>query len=188
MTSCAESLQGIGLRFSVTLVTNFSWRRTHDCPIICSDGRRLLIQRLLQLDVIEGKVQLVDASSIRAVEEYVDISGLILNPRDLDALYTLKTCRDLRTYAKGFVEVVHGFRNEPDARRKLLELMREAIAKSEVAANAKGIFNSSSTVLSFLGLVPIVGTAAGVVGIGTDWGPEWQRKHREGRSGTNCRP
>ncbi len=56
--------------------------KLYGCPVICSGGRRALIQRLAETDRINDKVKLVSKSSINVIEDYIDISGLIFTPHN----------------------------------------------------------------------------------------------------------
>jgi hypothetical protein len=138
----------------------------HQCPVLCSGGRRRIIQRLVELDAAEKQVDFVAGSSIQMVEEYIDISGLMFNPKSLDALYDLRTDKDLRGYADAFVSVMHNFRVEKDVRSRLLLLIRESLDKANLADKISGFFDITSTVLNMVGLIPIVGPAVTVGEIG----------------------
>ena len=152
-----------------------------ECPVLCSQGRRALIQRLLESDYESGRIDIVNSSVVAAVEEYVDIAGLVFNPRNIQGLYDLKTDNDLRQYANSFASTIHEFHNEPNVRRRLLELMRDSIGKSAIARSTVGFLDASSTILGFVGLLPVLGTISTIGGIatsGTSYGAKkYQQKH-----------
>ena len=157
--------------------------RTFQCPVLCSKGRRALIQRLIEMDISSGEIRTVGESAVKAVEEYVEITGLTFKPRSIEALHDLKTDKDLRSYADAFVSMIHGFRDQTDVRKQLLELMRDSINKSRIARSATGLFDGSSTVLGFLGLVPVpilaaISSIGGIATSGASFGAkQYQHKH-----------
>ncbi|WP_420645604.1 hypothetical protein [Candidatus Leptofilum sp.] len=154
--------------------------KMYGCPVICSGGRRALIQRMAELDESNREVGTVSESSLKAIEDYIDISGLIFNPRTLDSVYELKADKDLRSYADDFVSLVHGFKDESNVKQRLLELIHESINKSGISAKAAGFFDATSTVLEVIGLIPILGNVtslAGIVSSGASYGAKkYQRK------------
>jgi len=101
-------------------------------------------------------------------EEYLRLVGPIFDPRDLDTLVALKQDRDLRSYAAAFAAAMHKFRESQDVRTDLLKALREAMGSATLAKRLGGVFSGTATALSVVGLVPVIGTAVGAVGLGAE--------------------
>lgn len=137
----------------------------HSCPIVCFGGRRALIERILTR---EAEHMIYDPASLSFAEEYLDLVGIIFNPRDFDILCELKHDKQMRRYAKSFLAAMDSSRNKRLARREMLLAMRAALESSKLAAQLSGVVDGSSKVLSIGGLIPFVSTFAGFGSIAVD--------------------
>jgi hypothetical protein len=155
--------------------------RLYRCPVLCYGGRRALIQRLAEIDAENGDINLIAETSVQAINYYLEISGLIFHPRNIESLYILKKDKDLRSYADSFVSVMHGFKNEPNVKQQLLELAQESMGKTSISSKVVGFFNAFANVLSLFGLIPVLGTATSIAGIAStsvSYGAkQFQEKH-----------
>jgi hypothetical protein len=132
--------------------------------------RQALAKRIAEIEN-EKTPDLSETSKIKVVSSYLDITGLLFQPMDIQSFYYLKTEKDLREYSTSFLKVVEDFapENPTDIKRELLLLIKEAISKDKLHSKISGVFEGSSTIMNYVGLIPVAGTVAGLVGIGTDW-------------------
>lgn len=136
--------------------------------VICHPGRARLIRRLLELDYADGCPLIEDNIIIDAIMAYQNIFGLSFTPANLDELYDIKTDKGVRTYASEFVNVIHGFSRDENPKQQLAEAMNTAMNTAKVAGKVSGLFSFSSSAMGVFGLVPVIGTATGVMGIASD--------------------
>lgn len=147
-------------RVEIHLAQKFS------CPIVCVGGRRKIIDRILQAKG-NGPAP-YDATALTCTEEYLRLVGPIFSPRDLETLVDLRADRDLKTYAKTFTSAMLHFRTSADPRAELLVALREAIGSAKLAGKISAVFDGTATAVNYVGLIPVLGTAASLVGIGAD--------------------
>ncbi len=131
--------------------------------------RQALAKRISQIENSE-EPKLSEKNKIRVISSYLDITGLLFQPMDIQSFYYLKTENDLREYSKSFLNVIENYspENPSDIKRDLLLLIKEAISKDNLNSKISGVFEGSSTLMNYIGLIPVAGTVAGLVGIGTD--------------------
>jgi hypothetical protein len=131
--------------------------------------RQALAKRIVEIES-EKRLEFSQANQLKIVSSYLDITGLLFQPMNIQSFYYLKTEKDLREYSSAFLKVVEDFNSENaiDIKRELLLLIKEAISKEKLNSKVSGIFEGSSTIMNYIGLIPIAGTVAGVIGIGTD--------------------
>jgi hypothetical protein len=141
-----------------------------DAALFTLGKRQALAKRIVQIDEKENP-EFHPLHEIKLVSSYLDITGLLFQPLEIQAFYYLKTEKDLRDYSNAFLKVLESFSpdNPKEIKRELLLLIREAISKDKLNSRAAGIFEVGSNLMNYIGLIPIVGTAAGLVGIGADW-------------------
>jgi hypothetical protein len=150
--------------------------RRNDCPIVCSQGRRGIIERILKREAMPNQPNTIAAPSLELVEQYIEVTGLVFQPATLDDLYDLKTDRELRSYASSFRTAMQHFENSKEVRRELLIALQKAMNISSLAKRATGIFDTAGTILNVAGLVPIVGTVASALGLATSAGEVSSRR------------
>lgn len=138
----------------------------YECPIVCVGGRRRIIERIIESR--SATSQTYDAPALRMAEEYLKLMGPIFEPKDVDTLIDLKKDSELRKYAAAFAAAMKRFGDSVDVRIDLMKALREAMASARLAKNLCGVFEGTSTALSVVGLIPILGTAASWVGLGTE--------------------
>lgn len=81
---------------------------------------------------------------------------------------SLRKNATLKQYAKSFRERLPACPDDHSAQLELYRSMAEAINTSEIADQINGGLNVSATITGVTSLVPIVGTAAGLLGLGVD--------------------
>lgn len=152
-----------------------------ECPVICSKGRKALINRLMEIDLHNRRIETLDGSVVQAIEEYMDFCGLLFNPKDLDTLHFLKNDSTIKEYAKSFNSIIDDLRYESNIKLKLFELFKESMNKSQIIKSASGIFDTSSEILSYAGFIPSIETIANISGLVVKAGEfgisKYQRKH-----------
>jgi hypothetical protein len=132
--------------------------------------RQALAKRIAEIEN-EKTPDLSQTSRIKVVSNYLEITGLLFQPMEIQSFYYLKTEKDLREYSTSFLNVVENFtpENQTNIKRELLLLIKEAISKDKLHSKISGVFEGSSTLMDYVGIIPYAGTVAGLVGIGTDW-------------------
>jgi hypothetical protein len=141
----------------------------YNAPVLCSDGRRAVVRRLLDLGVVAAQPGVLKAfSSDRSVSEMVDsyanLVSLTFAPDGIRAFADLKWMSPLREYADGFQRIL----NDPRVRsvEDFYEAIAVALESKSLAESVQGTFKATGSVMDIAGLVPGVGTVAGLVGIG----------------------
>jgi hypothetical protein len=136
--------------------------------VICSTRRRRLILRLLELDYSNASLLVGGEAATRAIQIYRGITGLTFSPNSLDDYHYIKADEGVRSYSRQFTSILHSFNEEASPRDQLLTAMRTAMNTATCAKKASGIFSCSSSALGVAGLIPVVGSITGAMGIGTD--------------------
>jgi hypothetical protein len=132
--------------------------------------RQAIAARLAHIEYNEG-LKLSETNQLSVVSSYLDITGLVFKPLDIQSFCYLKAEKDLKDYSNSFLKVVENFSTDSPTgiKEELLLLIKESISKDRLNSKISGIFKGGSTLMDYVGLFPVVGTAAGVVGIGSDW-------------------
>ena len=138
----------------------------YGCPIVCVGGRRRIIELIIQRSPTATRPY--SLPSLVMADEYLRMVGPIFEPKDLDTLVALKKDHDLRTYATSFCSAMEGFRESADVRSDLLRAMQTAMSSASLSKNLAGVFDGTATAMSAVGLIPFLGTAASVVGLGSE--------------------
>jgi hypothetical protein len=145
----------------------------HNAPIICTLGRRALVQRLVELGIgglsplaSEALLRLgVNASS--GLQDYVTIVGLDVISRDTESLGRIKWNPDIRNYATKFQSVLFGV-SEQAPIRDLYDAIGQAWESAEARRGLKGFFSATTRTLSVFGLIPAAGTVTGAAALASD--------------------
>ena len=136
--------------------------------VLCHPGRAVLIKRLIELDYTNQAVDTERQIVIDTIRTYKNIFGLSFSPGNLDELYDIKSDREIRKYANQFVNVLHAFDHSEDPKSQLAKAMSTAMNTAKVADKVSGVFSFASSAMGVAGLVPIVGTVTGAMGIASD--------------------
>ncbi len=143
----------------------------HRVPVLCSDGRRATVQRLIELGVVPVEPEIVDQfrrgnAAGQMVDSYAQVTGLTFGTDGIREFVDLKEASPLREYAQGFQRALAspGTASEHD----FYEAIAVAMESKQVAEQVRGTFEATSRVMSVLGLIPGVGTVTGLADLGSD--------------------
>jgi hypothetical protein len=133
------------------------------CSLLCSRGRRMLIERLIDIDRPSLEPALSSLDEVKFVDSYRTVMGMALVPQSLEQLMDFKLHPDVRRYANGFLEVAlseAGPTNGTDV-KTVARLVREAMETEKTAKLFGGLLKWSGLFFKLLH-VPIagLGTAA----------------------------
>jgi hypothetical protein len=116
-------------------------------------------------------------------ERLLEVVGLNFSPDTLELFAAIRESKDITSYATSFREALASAAESPlELENKLLQLMRESMESEDVAKRVSGGLSTAGSVLEVAGLVPVIGTVAGALGIGADVGKRVADKRAEGRS------
>lgn len=96
------------------------------------------------------------------------IVGLEFNCADMDAFAAVRQSKEIRSYGEQFRKAISTARTAPDLTKQLLLLMKEAKEKYEISNKIAGGFETGSSITTVAGLIPFLGTATGLIGLGAD--------------------
>jgi hypothetical protein len=116
-------------------------------------------------------------------ERLLDVVGLNFSPDNLDVFAAIRESKDITSYATSFRQALVSAAASPsELEARLLQLMRDAMESEDVSKKVSGGFSTAGSVLEVAGLVPVIGTVAGALGMGTDVGKRVADKCAEGKS------
>lgn len=118
-------------------------------PLLCSRGRRALIQRLVEIDRPSLHPLLPELHHVKFIESYRELTGLALRPRNLEDLVAVKFDPDVRRYGDTFIEIAHSDAQShgPATPRRVAQLVQEAIETEAVSKRFTGGLNWLGKVL-----------------------------------------
>ena len=116
-------------------------------PLLCSPGRRQIIDRLMALEQPSLRPRFGPGETIDFIESYRALKGLSLKPKNLDDLMDAKPNRDVRRYASRFLELAlaesaAGRHPEP---KRVATLILEAIETERLAKLCAGTLEWAAT-------------------------------------------
>ncbi|MDB6010979.1 MAG: hypothetical protein JWL65_3229, partial [Gammaproteobacteria bacterium] len=131
----------------------------------------------------EHKPAEAEPQNLGISERLLDVVGLNFSPDNLEVFAAIRESKDITTYATAFREALVSAAASPsELETKFLQLMRDAMESEDVARRVSGGLSTAGSVLEVAGLVPVIGTVAGALGIGTDAGKRVADKRAEGKS------
>lgn len=157
--------------------------REYECPLISSVGRRALVVRLLELEVVAASSapstmylpsgqsladELSGTFNADQLDRYVEMVGLMFRSPDVASLSDIKSNAKIRAYASRFQDVLVD--NPSGGEEHLLEAISDAWRSRELAETVKSGFSIAGRGLTILGLIPVVGTVTGVISVGSEAG------------------
>ena len=104
-------------------------------PLLCSRGRRALIERLVTIDRPSLHPVLANQKKVTFVQSYRELTGMALLPKSLDALMDAKSDQAVRAYGSEFLRIAlreESSFSDVDAFR-MAALVQEAIETESVA-------------------------------------------------------
>jgi hypothetical protein len=163
--------QSMALRYAAVDILMMS---EYMVPIICAPGRRVIVRRLTELDVVDigcsGSSQLDKGAVLSdSLEGYTVVAGLTFNNDDAYSLANIKWNDRIRQYAQRFQSALTKASDESD-NGTLYELIADAWASADLAKDISGTFTATSRTMSAVGLLPIPGlsTVTGAAGMAAD--------------------
>lgn len=143
------------------------------CPIVCGDQRKKLIQRLAEMAAVSLQKGEETFTEPTLAGDYVKISGLTFSASSVEELYDLKSDSKLRDYATGFLKAIHSpVATTENFPFELANAIESAIDSAALSKKVSGFLSGTSRAASYVGLVPVIGTAASVVGIAATHGTD----------------
>lgn len=120
------------------------------------------------IGAVHGADALNQPSKLPLSEQTLDVVGLNFAPATIDSFAAIRASSAITGYAASFREVLASAASAPDIEARLLELMKEAMDSADIADQVAGGFSTAGSALGVLGLIPFVGTASSIMGLGTD--------------------
>ncbi|MFJ5305402.1 hypothetical protein [Streptomyces sp. NPDC088350] len=166
----------------VDVATDMLLLGEYKAPVISSPGRRAMLLRLIELDVLAdlglslggvGSIQKSATESpatlgaVTELRKYVSVTGLTFKSPDVKSLSGIKSNSLVRNYAGNFQKVLTAD-NSDTGPLDLFESIRSAWKSRVLQSRISGSFTATSRGLSVLGLIPGVGTVAEVVAMGAE--------------------
>lgn len=110
--------------------------RRKRCPLLCSPGRRALIQRLIDIDRPALHPVLSSLHELQFIESYRSLTGMALRPRSLDDLMDAKPDKAVRGYGAKFLDVAFSETgpSSPATELRVAALIREAIETQRISS------------------------------------------------------
>jgi hypothetical protein len=154
-------------------ITDIILASQHKAPVICSPGRKALIDRLVAIEVlpdtyVSRELTPQVSEGIRSgVASYVTTAGITFRTENLASLVDVKWHDRIRAYATEFQRVLTS--NVSDVRlNSLYESIAAAWTTVDSNESMKSAFVATSRSFAIAGLVPGVGTVLGAIGVGAD--------------------
>jgi hypothetical protein len=97
-----------------SILYEYCLSRQYLCPILCSPGRRVILDRLIEIDRPAIDPITVPDLNLDAAQAYMGVTGLVLSPTGLDDMSYVKTDPQVRAYASQFLRMLEGFRLDPN--------------------------------------------------------------------------
>ena len=137
--------------------------RKHRCPILCSNGRKRIIERLIEIDRPAIHPSTITQDKIEIVTNYMNVTGLLLSPSSLENLIDVKPDAQIRSYARSFLGMLQRYQGAPSKANQLaiLDLARNAIEQERVGNLASGLLSWLSTLFRLVGATPLSTVAKG---------------------------
>jgi hypothetical protein len=146
-----------------------------DVVVVASPGRQQLARRIVSLGVLDGEIDEASRHALTAreplahpVAEYVDLIGLTIRRDDYGAVVDLKNDPTITRYSQAFRS-----RLGPSAGQGSIDFadaLAEVIERQASQRTVQGFFKHGGRALDLAGLLPVVGSITGLLGIAADAG------------------
>ncbi len=145
-----NSQQGMVLS---SIIYELNLSRIHRCPIICSAGRKIIIEQLIEIDRPATHPITLNSDKIELISDYMNVTGLFLSPASLENLIHIKSEPEVRVYARSYLDMLEDYQASPTKSNQiaLLDLARNAIEKEKISTLASGLFNWAGTLFRLIG-------------------------------------
>ena len=127
----------------------------YDAPVLCSDGRRGVVQRLIALGIVPVDKRVAsrfdsEKSLVDLVDAYTAISGLTFGVSSYRRFADLKDTPDLRQYGHAFQRALA----KPSVKTAddLYETIAVAMSSKQLAHRIRGAFEATGHILDVAGL------------------------------------
>jgi hypothetical protein len=143
-----------------------------DAPIICSPESGALLREVraqLSLPLLEAK-EFEPLAEQTALDATFDIAGLRFEVQDLDEYIALRSSKTVRAYGDAFRNLIEGRPGDLAVGSDFYRHLADAIRSDELADKVSGGMSIAASSLGVASLIPIVGTAAGLLGLAADAG------------------
>jgi len=67
-----------------SIIYELNLSRIHRCPIICSAGRKIIIEQLIEIDRPATHPITLNSDKIELISDYMNVTGLFLSPASLE--------------------------------------------------------------------------------------------------------
>lgn len=130
--------------------------RLHRCPIICSFGRKTVIERIIEIDKPAIHPTVLNSYKVELINDYMSVTGLFLAPTNLEDLIRVKPEHEVRDYAKKYLNMLENFQKSPTISNKLLllDLAKNAIEQQKISNLISGLFNWASSLFRLINCTP----------------------------------
>lgn len=105
---------------------------------------------------------------VKILNKYFDFVCFHFVAPRYDDLVALKQNEEVKAYAWEFHKTMNSVAEDPDPYQSFMRLMATAQNKASIAKQVQGGFAASGRICTWLGLIPLVGSAASGVGALTD--------------------
>ena len=144
----------------------------HLAPVICAPGRRKLVMRLLELEIAPLAADLSKAIAaagglVEELETWTGLVSLRFTSNTIQRLADVKWNGLIRDYSQNFQQAL--LAASATSVDRLFQDIAAGVARSaELATQVAGAFSATSRTMGPLGLLPGIGIAPGLVGMGAD--------------------
>jgi hypothetical protein len=109
-----------------------------------------------------------DGKKVAILDKYFDFACFHFVAPHYDDLVALRQNEEVKAYATEFHQRMDTVVDDPDPYQSFVRLMASAQMNRSIAKQVQGGFATSGRICTWIGLIPIVGSAASAVGAGTD--------------------
>ena len=110
-----------------------------DSPILCTSLRKGIIKRLITIDNLDiDKKSTYKLNTIEFIEDYINITGLLLKARSIDDLQFIKSSKNVRRYSQSFRELLNSQNADLTSKDKSKILLKEAIEYNDIIEFCSG--------------------------------------------------
>jgi hypothetical protein len=116
---------------------------TKRIPLLCSPGRRELIQRIVAMDRPSLHPILPRLHHARFIQSYCEFTALALAPKNLDDLVAIKLDSSVRTYGDELLKLAHSESPQTthESRVRVAQLVKEAMHTETIGRRVSGAFD-----------------------------------------------
>ncbi len=122
-------------------------------PLLCSPGRRALIDRVVEIDRPAMHPILPSLREVQFIESYRALTGMALSPKNLDDLMDAKPDKAVRTYGARFLTIALEEGTTPGAatEARVAALIREAMDTQRLSSLFAGALRWAATSFRLIG-------------------------------------